>query len=608
MISPEFTRAVKIKTFTLDKPIGIQLAVTGSKSIINYGTNTTIKINGNKSKEYFDVVNIDYYDAILGTPFLKKYEVIIDFIQDCLKIKDNIICNQASDIKSSGNSSQHHTSVKALTPEKPPASQKDSHWLSTGPSANSRGIDGEPVIKIENLKTAERPSQASLGLKKPTSEYTLEDIPCLCEEIIDLFSDLLGALPLELPPLRELLHEIPLIDESKQLKHRLPKCPEAFCPELAQKIERYTTIRWWIPAADKQAMPMLCIPKKNSTLHTVFDLHQQNNNTWKDITPFPEQDTICHDVARAQFRSKLDMTEAYEQTCIKPEDMHKTTFSTIFGTFQSHVIQMGDCNAPSTFQWLMTAIFQDFIGKFVHIYLDDIFIFSNSLKEHLEHIIMVLQRLREAHFFLSKSKVDLFSNNIDCLGHVIDDKGIHAESDKMQCIQEWRTPQNYNEVQKFLGLVQYLAQFMPDVTAYTTLLSGLAHNNWAFQWTPLLDKCFESIKAMASRMPILKPVNFSSDEPVWVITDSSKTGVGAVYGQGKDWEHCRPAGFLSKKFTNVQHNYCMHEHDTIVVLEALMKWEDKLLEQKFALVTDHKGLEYFKTQPILSPRQMWWWM
>ena len=65
MISPEFTRAVKIKTFVLKKPIRIQLVMTSSKSIINYGTNTTININSNKSKEYFDVVNIDYYDAIL---------------------------------------------------------------------------------------------------------------------------------------------------------------------------------------------------------------------------------------------------------------------------------------------------------------------------------------------------------------------------------------------------------------------------------------------------------------------------------------------------------------------------------------------------------------
>ena len=101
---------------------------------------------------------------------------------------------------------------------------------------------------------------------------------------------------------------------------------------------------------------------------------------------------------------------------------------------------------------------------------------------------------------------------------------------------------------------------------------------------------------------MLKPAAFSRNEPVWVITNSSKPGVSTIYGQGKDWEHCHPAGFLSKKFTNAQHKYHMHEHKTIVVLEALMKWEDKLLGWKFTLVTDHKGLEYFKTQLILSSR------
>ena len=58
----------------------------------------------------------------------------------------------------------------------------------------------------------------------------------------------------------------------------------------------------------------------------------------QSVTPFPDQDAICHDIARARFRSKLDMTEAYEQTCIRPEDVCKTTFPTIFGTFQSQVM------------------------------------------------------------------------------------------------------------------------------------------------------------------------------------------------------------------------------------------------------------------------------
>ena len=108
-------------------------------------------------------------------------------------------------------------------------------------------------------------------------------------------------------------------------------------------------------------------------------------------------------------------------------------------------------------------------------------------------------------------------------------------------------------------------------------------------------------------LPILKPVDFNKNEPVWVITDSSQMWISAMYGQGKNWDTCQPAGFLSKKFTSAQHNYHMHEHEMQAVLEALMKWEDKHLGRKFTVVIDHKGLEYFKTQPNLLLRQTRWW-
>ena len=177
----------------------------------------------------------------------------------------------------------------------------------------------------------------------------------------------------------------------------------------------------------------------------------------KDMTPFPDQDIIHNDMARAAYRSKLDMSEVYKQIRIVPEHIHKTAFATVLGTFRSQVMQMGDCNAPSTFQQLMTAIFRDCISRFVHVYLDDIFIYLRSIKEHEKHLGIVFQWLRDHHLFLSKSKVDLYSKRLECLGHIIDDRGIHVDADKMQCIHEWRRPRTFNNVQHFLGLVQYLA-------------------------------------------------------------------------------------------------------------------------------------------------------
>ena len=107
----------------------------------------------------------------------------------------------------------------------------------------------------------------------------------------------------------------------------------------------------------------------------------------------PDQDIIHNDMARAAYQSKLDMSEAYKQICFVPEHVHKTAFATVLGTFRSQVMQIGDCNAPSTFQQLMTAIFCNCISQFVHVYLDDIFIFSHSIEEHKKHLGIVFQQL-----------------------------------------------------------------------------------------------------------------------------------------------------------------------------------------------------------------------
>ena len=175
--------------------------------------------------------------------------------------------------------------MKALKQEEPKIPHEDSKWL----SKKSRPRRSDKKDSVNCL------TQESVGLKKNLNKYTHSDIPQLHEEIAEKYSNLLGPLPLKLPPFCEVSHKIPFIDKSKQLKHRLPKCPEAFRSELPQKIKWYTTTGWWVPAAAKQATPML-IPKKNGTLRTVFNLLQQHENTWKDVTPFPDQDAIHHDI------------------------------------------------------------------------------------------------------------------------------------------------------------------------------------------------------------------------------------------------------------------------------------------------------------------------
>ena len=143
--------------------------------------------------------------------------------------------------------------------------------------------------------------QRLTAIKTPNGKWTVSDLPKLQKHWEEDFADLFGGIPLELPPFREISHEINLIDENKRYNYHLPKCPDSLRPELAEKVKRYTTAGWWVPATACQAAPMLCVHKKSGKLRTVIDFRLQNDNLIKDVTPFPDQDAIRHDVARAKF-------------------------------------------------------------------------------------------------------------------------------------------------------------------------------------------------------------------------------------------------------------------------------------------------------------------
>ena len=104
-------------------------------------------------------------------------------------------------------------------------------------------------------------------------------------------------MPSELPPLREINHHIPLMDDGKRYNYHLPRCPNAMKPQLMEKLRLYVDSGWWVPKAVPQAAPLLCIPKKTGKLRTVVDCQQCNDNMVKDVMPFPDQDQIRMDVA-----------------------------------------------------------------------------------------------------------------------------------------------------------------------------------------------------------------------------------------------------------------------------------------------------------------------
>jgi hypothetical protein len=395
-----------------------------------------------------------------------------------------------------------------------------------------------PAIKLDINEALRAVMEAHAQDMKNMGTLTEDDIPQLRAKWLQSCQDIMNGVPEELPPMRGVNHHILLIDENKWYHYHLPWCPDSMKVQLMEKITHYTRAGWWESVQTDQAPPMLCILKKSGLLCTTIDAHKRNDNTVKDVTPFLDQDQIHLDIARAKIWSKIDFSNAYKQIRTVPEDIHKSVFAMIYGTYVSHTMQIGDCNAPATFQRVMTMIFRDFIGIFLHAYLDDLFIYSNSVDEHEKHLALVFNKIHKFQFYLKEEKCKLYAEQVDCLGHMINHWGLHVDADKMTQIRNWRQPRNYNDVQKFVGLVQYLAHFLPDISSYTGPLSAMSKNSQPFTWRPLHDKCFEMIKDICCKTPVLVPVNHDKDDPIWVICNASVTGVGVMYSQGSTWQTC----------------------------------------------------------------------
>src|SRR6266581_3758628 len=151
---------------------------------------------------------------------------------------------------------------------------------------------------------------------------------------------------------------------------------------LATKIDHYVKVGWWFPASSKQACPLLCIWKTDGSLRTVIDARNHNSNMILDVTPMPEMRLIQESVTRARYRSKIDMSDAYEQMCVEPDNIPRTMFSMPQGMYNLNTMQQGDCNAPCTFQRALTWELRGEVSQRLHIWFDDIFTSTSSVENH----------------------------------------------------------------------------------------------------------------------------------------------------------------------------------------------------------------------------------
>lgn len=416
-----------------------------------------------------------------------------------------------------------------------------------------------------------------------------------------------------LPPLRDINHIIPLIDKNKVDIERASKCPEAMKGLFDEKYRTYVESGRWKHATGSNATPMLYLRKKTKDrslqLRMVLDKRKKNANTWKLASPLPDIEKILETVSRYKYRTVLDGKDAYEQIRVAPEDVPRTLFHTPHSTMVSLVMQQGDCNAGATYQSTMNHIFAAYIGIFMYVYLDDIIIFSDSVEDHVVAIKKVFAVLKREKFFLSPKKMQFFAAELHLLGHVITDKGIGMDLDKVDSVAKWKTPQTKEQVASFLGAVGYLAPNCPRIRLPMGILTKVSSTNANFKWEGTQEWAFEEIKSIVDCMRNQHRVAIRYGDnapPINLVTDVSVTGASGFVSQGDNWKDAPIAKFWSAKFNSAQQNYAVHDHELLAIVASIKRFQSTLHGVKFRIYTDHCALEHLMTQKNLSPRQARW--
>lgn len=213
--------------------------------------------------------------------------------------------------------------------------------------------------------------------------------------------------------------------------------------------------------------------------------------------------------------------------------------------------------------------------------------------------------LQKVKLYCNPAKCQFYLFELDFLGHHISVRGIEPHSSKIDKVLHWPTPKNATNVQAFLGLVRYMATFLPKLANHTTILTPLTTKEAQKHFPPWLPEhqlAFEAIKALVVSADCLTTIDHENlgVNKIFVTCDSSNWHTGATLSFGPTWEAVRLVAFNSLQLKDAEKNYPVHKKELLTIIHALKKWCADLLGTHFYVYTNHRTLENFNTQKDLS--------
>ena len=202
------------------------------------------------------------------------------------------------------------------------------------------------------------------------------------------------------------------------------------------------------------------------------------------------------------------MFQGYHQIPLALDDQEKAAFVTPVGNYHYKVMPFGLKNAGSTYQRMMTRMFESLLGKNMEIYINDMVVKSKKVSEHLGDLQVVFEILRSYKLCLNAFKCSFGVGSGKFLGYMVTHRGIEVNPNQIKAITNMRIPRNPKEVQKLTGMAAALNRFISR-SADRCRPFFLLINKWKnFEWTKDSADAFQQLKDYLARPPVM-----SSPEP-----------------------------------------------------------------------------------------------
>ena len=297
---------------------------------------------------------------------------------------------------------------------------------------------------------------------------------------------------------------------------------------------------------------------------------------------------IAHKLAGATVYTKADALKAFLQIHLTHEASLLTTFNSHRGWLQFLWMPFGAKMSQDVFQLRMDAILEQCPGVIgIH---DDMVIFGVDQEDHDANLINLLNVCQKEGLVLNSKKLELRRERVTFFGAEYSAQGMHPDPKKVQGITEMTAPTDKQQLQSFLGMVNYMGTFIPNLSHHTEPLRAMLKKDNVFHWEDQQTRSFQQVKTLIAKANTTPLRYYNRDLPVTVQADASLRGLGACLIQkheGKD----QPIAFASKSLTDAETRYANIEQELLAIVFACQRFSTYLLGRSFVAESDQKPLE-----------------